>query len=196
MFHPYTDLSLFCCKSRQPRLSINSSRRCSRDENARERSWQFWPWTVLLFCYQMSYWNFGSAVWTYLRIYVQHVNKNMCNNDNMPHYAGRSATVPFGKRLLHSFLHQLKRFWTSHGSEHYVLSPQFDIPHTKSLRLRAKTMSTDAWHIFFKSWRVLISPKLSRNVTNNPWTYDSKDSHNFNKNVVVWCFNVGNIPFL
>ena len=54
---------------RQPRLSINSSRRCSRDENARERSWQFWPWTVLLFCYRMSYWNFGSVVRTYLRIY-------------------------------------------------------------------------------------------------------------------------------
>ncbi len=64
---------------RQPRLSINSSRRCSRDENARERSWQFWPWTVLLFCYRMSYWNFGSVVRTYLRIYVQHLKLEILN---------------------------------------------------------------------------------------------------------------------
>lgn len=83
---------------------------------------------------------------------------------------------------------------TYHGSDHYVLSPWFDIHHTNLPGWGPRQCQPSLTHLFQVVICFHFRPeKMSHNVTNNPWTYDSNDSHNFHKNVVVWCFNVGNI---
>lgn len=101
------------------------------------------------------------------------------NNDNMPYYAGRGAKVPSGKGLLYRLLHHLKSrcwdvpknlawFWSLRSITLIWYTPY------KLTRMRATTMSTKPDTSFSSRDLFSFPEKMSHNVTNNPWTYDSK----------------------